>query len=305
MKAIVAAKNGPPEVLKLQDLPRPVPADNEILIKVHAATVTRGDVIMRGMHPLFAVLFRLFGIPRKKIPGHEFAGDIEAVGIAVKNYKPGDRVFGTTTGLSEGANAQYVCVSEESKSGVLATMPANMSYEEAAAVPVGGMTALHLLNQANIQSGQKVLVYGASGSVGTFAVQLAKQFGAETTGVTSSANLEWVKSLGADNVIDYTRGDLSQSGETYDVILDAVGKITPALIKGILVENGAFLTVKSLTKEKTEYLVFLREVIDAGALKSVIDRRYPLEQTAKAHAYVETGHKKGNVVITLEHTSNT
>jgi NADPH:quinone reductase-like Zn-dependent oxidoreductase len=299
MKAIVQTKSGPPEGLQLQELDKPVPKDNEVLIKVHAATVTTGDVILRKLHPLLFLFMGLFGMKRKKTPGHEFAGDIEAVGKKVTRFKPGDPVFGTTTGLSVGANAEYICLPESPATGVLAIKPANLSYEESAAAPVGGLTALRLLRPAKIQPGQKVLIYGASGSVGTFALQLAKYYGAEVTAVCSTTNVDLMKSLGADQVIDYTQEDYTQSTQTYDVIFDAVGKTSLAKSKSVLAEKGVYLSVKSSTSEETEDLIFLRELIEAGKIKSVIDRRYRLEQTAEAHRYVDSGHKKGNVVITV------
>ena len=300
MKAIVSTKHGPPEVLQLKEVPKPISGEKEILIRVHAATVTQGDVMLRKLHPMMYLPMRLFGVRRKKIPGHEFAGEIESVGRDVKRFKTGDQVFGTTTGLSVGANAEYLCLPEEWATGVLALKPVNISYEEAAALPVGGMTALYILKKGNIQSGQKVLIYGASGSVGTYAVQLARHhFGAQVTGVCSTANVELVKSLGADQVIDYTKEDVTQNGQTYDVVFDAVGKISSSLGKNLLKENGAFLTVQSTTREEIENLVTLKELVEAGKIKAIIDRRFPLEQVADAHRYVETGRKKGNIVITV------
>ena len=300
MKAVVCSKSGPPDVLHLKEVAKPTPKEDEVLIKVFAGTVTSGDVMLRKLHPLLYLPMRLFGIKRKKISGHEFAGEIEETGIDVKRFKVGDRVFGTTTGLSVGANAEYVCLPEEWAKGVLAIKPANISYEEAAALPVGGMTALYILRKGNIQRGQKVLVYGASGSVGTYAVQLAKQyFGAEVTGVSSTSNQELVKSLGAEEVIDYTKADITKIGKSYDVVFDAVGKLSPAQGKELLKDNGIYLTIQTTTNEKIENLITLIELIEAGKIKPVIDRRFPLEQTAEAHRYVETGHKKGNVVISV------
>lgn len=303
MKAIVCTKAGPPDVLQLREVAKPMPRENEVLVRVHAATVLVGDVILRRLHPLFFLPLQLFGMKRKRIPGHEFAGEIEAVGKEVERFKMGDRVFGTTTGLSVGANAEYVCLPETWEAGVLATAPTNMTYEEAAVVPVGGMTALYILRKGNIQRGQKVLIYGASGSVGTFAVQLAKNYGAYVTGVCSTANVELVKSLGADQVIDYAKEDFTKRGQIYDVIFDAVGKTSLSRSKGALKEKGIYLSVRSSTSEKSENLIFLKELIEAGKIRSIIDRCYPLEQTAEAHRYVEAGHKKGNVVINVRHSN--
>ena len=299
MKAIVCTKHGPPEVLQLQEVVKPTPRENEVLIKVHAGTVTTGDVMLRKLHPLMYLPMQLFGIRRKRIPGHELAGVIEEVGAKVKQFKVGDQVFGTTTGLSVGANAEYVCLPEEWETNVLTVMPSNITFDEAAAIPVGGMTALQILRRAKIQSGQKVLVYGASGSVGTYALQIAKHLGAEVTGVCSTKNVDLVKSLEADKVIDYTKEDFTESGETYDVIFDAVGKSLPEQDKKSLKPNGCRLSVQTSTKEASELFLFLKELVEAGKIKPVIDRRYSLEQTAEAHRYVEAGHKKGNVVITV------
>ena len=300
MKAIVSTKHGPPDVLQLTEIEKPTPKGNEVLIKVHAATVTKGDLMLRKLHPLMYIPMRLFGVRRKRIPGHEFAGEIESKGADVKRFRTGDQVFGTTTGMSVSANAEYVCLPEEWGSGVLVIKPFNISYEESAALPVGGMTALYILRKGNIQSGGKVLVYGASGSVGTYAVQLAKHhFGAEVTGVCSTVNIELVKSLGADQVIDYTKDDITKNGQLYDVVFDAVGKLPSSQSKNLLKENGSYLSIQTTTSEKTENLVTLKELVEAGKIKPVIDRRYPLEEVAEAHRYVETGRKKGNVVIAV------
>ena len=286
-------RSGSADQLELAEVPRPAPGPNEILVKVHTATVTRGDIVLRKLPVL---LWRLFGFRRKTMLGHEFAGEIEAVGADVTLFKEGERVFGTTTGLTTGAYAEYICVPEE---GVLATVPPNISYEEAAPVPIGGLTALHFLREGDVGSGKTVLVYGASGSVGTFAVQLATHFGAHVTGVCSTSNVELVKFLGADEVIDYTKQDFTETGRIYDIIFDDVGKSSPRRDKRVLAEDGAYVSVRSSTKEKTEDLLVLRDLMETGEVKAVIDRRYSLEQIPEAHRYVEKGHKRGNVVITV------
>ena len=312
MKAMVYTEYGPPDVLRLQDVEKPAPKDREVLVKVHATTVTIGDTIMRSLNipgpfwqRLFARLYLGLRKPKRTILGMELAGDIEAVGKKVTRFKPGDLVFASTFGVDFGGYAEYKCLPEN---GVLALKPANLSFAEAAAVPGGGQTALHCLKKGKIQPGQKVLVYGASGAVGTNAVQLAKNhFGAEVTGVCSAVNLELVKSLGVVKVIDYTREDFTQSGETYDVIFDAVGKLSPSQAKKARKQAGISLSVHADSDggDKVENLRLLKELIEAGKLKPVIDRCYPLEQIVEAHQYVDQGHKKGNVVITVDHSSKT
>ena len=330
MKAIVFSKYGPPDVLQLKEVDKPVPEDNEVLIKVHASTVSSGDYEMRGASfstRFMAVLFGFgFGLmrPHSTIPGNEVAGEIDAVGKDVKLFKKGDQVFGHT-GEGFGTNAEYVCMPEE---GELAIKPSNMTYEEAAAVPHGAHSALFFIrDKGNVQSRQKVLIYGASGSVGTYAVQLAKYYGAEVTGVCSSTNLDMVKSLGADHVIDYTKEDFAANGQTYHVIYETVGKSSFPHNIGALKDDGIYLAgrfgLRSLPRilwastiggKKVEfepapggkeYLNFIKELIEAGKLKAVIDRTYPLEETAEAHRYADTGHKKGNVVITVPHDDET
>ncbi len=305
MKAIVCTKSGSPEVLNLVELERPIPKQNEILVKVKASSVTRGDVNLRKIPRIILVpIGFLFGFKPMKVTGVEFAGVVEAIGSDVKQFNKGDHVYGTTTGLEYGGNAEYVCVPEKSKKGVIVKKPDNISFMDAAVIPVGGMTALHILRKASIQKDQKVLIYGASGSVGTYAVQLAKYFGAEVTGVCSTNNLEMIKSLGVQNAIDYHNEDFRKSKIIYDVVFDAVGKITKSSCKKVLKKNGHFLSVKYPTKEKVEYMQLINELIEKGKLKPVIDRTYTLDKVKDAHYYVEQGHKKGNVVVILADSYN-
>lgn len=298
MKAIIRTRAGPPQVLHLREVEKPTPGEDEVLIKVYAATVTRGDVVLRSMPGVMLAVMRLFmGMRHKNIPGSELAGEIEAVGAAVSLFSAGDAVFGSTGTSSAGSYAKYTCLPQDA---ALAIKPANLSYGEAAAVPVGGTTALYYLRRAKIQPGQKVMIYGASGSVGTYAVQLAKHYGAQVVGVCSTANLETVRSLGADQVIDYTRGAFVVGGEGFDVIFDAVGKTSLDECRKALAPEGSFLTVrKGLARGSVEDLEMLKSLIEAGTLRPIIDRRYPLEQAADAHRYVETGRKVGNVVLTV------
>jgi NADPH:quinone reductase-like Zn-dependent oxidoreductase len=327
MKAIVYHNYGSPDVLKLEDVEKPTPQDNEVLIKIHATTVETTDAIFRRGNELSARLFTGLFKPKFTRPGGEFAGEIEAVGQDVTRFKADDRVFGTTA-PDFGAHAEYICLPED---GAMAIKPDNLTYEEAVAIHPGALTALpNLRDAAHIQSGQNVLINGASGSIGVSAVQLAKHFGAEVTAVCSTANGDLVKSLGADVVIDYKKEDFTKTGQTYDIIFDTVGKSSFSRCKGALKPGGIYLTTvitlailaqmlwtsKFGSKkavivfaglrsvgEKNEDLAFFFELIEAGALKPVIDRCYPLEQIAEAHRYVDTGHKKGNVVITLNHNN--
>ncbi len=334
MKAVVCTRYGPPEVLQLKEVEKPTPKEDEVLIRICATTVTAADCELRRFNkfPLWIWLPGRIALgitgPRQEIQGHELSGEIESVGKDVTLFRKGDQVL-AATGHSYGAHAEYKCLPED---GALAIKPADMTYEEAAAIPYGGGTALHFLRKTTIQRGQKVPINGAGGSIGTFAVQLARYFGAEVTGVCSTANLELVKSIGAEKVIDYTREDFAKTGLTYDIIFDAVAKSSFSRCKSSLRPGGIYLTtIPSLgvmlqmlwtskfgrqkaifaasgfapSSEMAKNLIFLKELVEAGKIKPVIDRRYPLEQIVEAHRYVEKGHKKGNVVITLEHNNKT
>ncbi len=307
MKAVICAEYGPPEVLQIVEMDKPAPKGDEVLIRVHATTVHRGDSRMRGLDipgaawkKLLARLVLGFNKPKNDILGMELAGEIEAVGQGVTRFRPGDQIFASTMWSGFGAYAEYKCMPED---GVLALKPANMTFEEAAVLPSGGITTLGIIKMANIQPGQSMLIYGASGSVGTFAVQMAKALGAEVTGVCSTANLELVNSLGADRVIDYIAEDFAQHQGKYDVVFDAVHKM-PGNYGRLLKEGGTYLNIDSssdrIKKNDVPHLLQeLQELAEAGKLEAVIDRRYPLEQIVEAHRYVDTGRKKGNVVITV------
>ena len=323
MKAVVCTTYGSPDVLQLREVDKPIPKENEVLVQVQASTVTAADTMMRKADPFISRFFLGFTKPNNPITGTGFAGIVEEIGSSVQQFKAGDAVFGET-GVDFSANAEYVCVSE---TGVLAKKPANMTFEEAATICDGPLTSLNFLkNLGNIQAGQKVLINGASGSLGTAAVQLAKHFGAEVSGVCSTANVELVQALGADQVIDYTKIDFTRAGQTYDIIFDTIGKSSFSRSKSVLKPTGLYLSpVLGLSlllqmmqtsiigtkkakfsatgllpvPELRKMLDELKEIIEAGQLKSVIDRRYALEQAAEAHRYVDTGRKKGNVVLTV------
>ena len=328
MKAIIWTKYGSPDGLQLKDVEKPIPKDDQILVKIHATTITAGDCEMRRLQlPLMLSLpVRIYAgfIAPKRIPilGQELAGEVVEVGANVKSYKVGDQVFGTT-GFGFGAYAEYICLPErpDDAQGTLAPKPTNLTYEEAAAVPTAGFEALHFLRKADIKLGKKVLIIGAGGSIGTFAIQLARHFGAEVIGVDSTEKMDMLRSIGANHVIDYTKSDYTRNGETYDLIIDVVGRRGVSRRLKLLKPDGYyFLAYAGLShillgiwtsitsnkkfkiessSQKKEDLMFLKGLIEAGKIKSVIDRRYPLEHAAEAHRYVETGHKKGNVVITV------
>jgi len=305
MKAIVCTKYGPPEVLQLKEVAKPDPKNKEIRIKIFATAVTASDCIIRGFKlPFWNPMGLMMGLalgfkrPRQPILGIVFSGEVDSIGKDVKFYKKGDQVFGWDLSSAFGGYAEYKCISEN---GILTYKPANLSFQESAAIPFGGLLAHYFLKKGNIQKNQKVLIYGASGAIGTSAVQLARYFGAEVTGVCSTANLELVKSLGADTVIDYTKEDFTNRGELYDFIFNAVGKRKAKLLcKKALTPNGKHVTVDDGSpKVHIEDLILLKELVEAGKIKPVIDRCYPLEQMAEAHRYVDRGHKKGNIVITV------
>ncbi|MBN1259381.1 MAG: NAD(P)-dependent alcohol dehydrogenase [Anaerolineae bacterium] len=306
MKAIVYTEYGPPEVLHLKEIAKPTPKAGEVLIKIHATTVTIGDTIMRSLRipgsrwqRFFARLYLGLRRPKRPILGMEVSGELEAVGKDVTRFKPGDPVIASTFDVGFGGYAEYKCMPQD---GMLVKKPANISYGAAAALPGGGMTALRCLRKGHIQPGDHVLIYGASGSVGTYAVQLAKHhFGAHVTGVCSATNLDRVRVLGADRVIDYTQEAFPQNDETYDVVFDAVGKLAASQAKKALKKTGVYLNVHKASGngEKREDLLFLSALIEAGKLSPAIDRCYPLEQIVEAHRYVDKGHKKGNVIITV------
>lgn len=320
MKAAICTKYGETSFLQLREIAKPIPNENQILVKINASSVTSGDARIRRADPFIIRL--IFGCkrPRKSVLGVVVAGEVESIGSKVSKFKVGDKVFGST-GMSWGAHAEYQCISED---GTLALIPDKLSYNEAAAIPFGGTAALHFLRKGNIQKGQKVLIYGASGALGTIAIQLAKQSGAEVTAVCSLINSEMVKSLGADKVIDYTSEDFTKSGIKYDIIFDTVGKSGFSSSLNALTTNGKMLlasasigqmlrgsftsmigskkVISGVIKETAEDMAYFKELIETGQLKAVIDQVYSLDEIAKAHAYVDTGHKKGNVIISMNHT---
>jgi len=304
MKAVVYEKYGLPNVLKLMEIKKPQPKDDEFLVKIHATTVTSGDVRLRASD--FPFLFWLptrliFGLfkPKKNILGHEFAGTVEEIGKNITNFKVGDKVFGTTTMLKQGAYAEYICLPQEWKHGVVELIPKNLNFKEATALPIGAMTAMFLLEKADLKKEQKILVYGASGSVGSYAVQIANQKGALVTGVCSRLNFKMVKSFGIKSLIDYKNEDYSENNEKFDIVFDAVGKTSRSKAKKVLNSKGIFVSVKMPTKEKQEHLKRIKELAENELIKPFIDRTFVLREIVEAHKYVDTGRKRGNVVIEI------
>ncbi|MFC2159742.1 NAD(P)-dependent alcohol dehydrogenase [Actinomycetota bacterium] len=334
MKAIIWTRYGPPDVLQLREVKKPVPRDNEVLIRIYSGTVTAGDCETRELKLPFYISFPMrmfFGLIKPKrvnILGQELAGEIESVGTAVNKFKKGDKVF-AFTGFGMGAYAEYICLPEKPQemSGKVLEIPANISYDEAAAVPLGGLEALHFIRKANIKKGQKILINGAGGSIGTYAVQLAKYFGAEVTAVDSAEKLDMLRSIGADHIIDYTKEDFTLSGKSYDIVFDVIGKSPFSGSMRSLSQDGRYLVANAgplrmirgllaskkdnkkvifgAANQKIEDLMFLKDLIEAGKIRAVIDRQYPLEQIVEAHEYVEKGYKKGNVVLTVVHNNKT
>jgi len=303
MKAVVYRQYGTPDVLQLEEADKPAPADNEVLIKIFSSTVAAADWRMRKADPFIMRLINGLLKPRKvNVLGFELAGKIEATGKGVERFKEGDKVF-AFSGIKFGANAEYICLPEtgSTRTGMVELMPTNASFEQAAAIPAGGLTAITFLrDKANIEKGKKVLIYGASGCVGTYSIQIAKHFDAQVTAVCSTKNIDLVKGLGADKVIDYTKEDFAESGEKYDIIFDAVGKITRTHSKKALAKSGVYISTKQIAKFNPHDLILLKGLYESGNLKSVIDRTYPMQSTAEAHRYVEAFHKKGNVVINVQ-----
>jgi NADPH:quinone reductase-like Zn-dependent oxidoreductase len=300
MKAVISPKAGPPEVLQIQELEKPIPKRGELLVKVHCATVTAGDVNLRRMNRLLLGTIGLVaGFKNMKVPGVEYSGVIESVGEGVSAFAPGDAVRGTTTGLAYGANAEYVAVPEKPRMGVIIKKAAELSHRDAAAATVGPMTAMQLLQKAAIRSGESLLVYGASGSVGSFAIQLGKHYGATVIGVCSAGNTEMVGSLGADSVIDYQSEDFTKNGRRYDVIFDAVGKLSKSQVSESLASGGRFVGVRSITKEVKEELQYIQQLQLKGELKPFIDGEYALDDIVEAHRRADSGRKRGNIVIPI------
>jgi NADPH:quinone reductase-like Zn-dependent oxidoreductase len=306
MKAILCTKYGPPEVLVLGEVLKPHPKKNEVSIKVHATAVNSGDCRIRSLNlsgvpflqRIFARLVLGISKPRRPVQGLWLAGEIEAIGESVKRFHVGDKVYARTPDLKFGAYAEYACLPEKS---FMALIPSNLSYEEAIAIPFGGVTALFFLKKGNIQKGNKVMIYGASGAVGSLAVQIAKYYGAVVTGICSTTNIDLIKSLGADKIIDYIKEDFLADNDLYDIIFDTVGKISYTKIKSLLKPEGKFISVVTSghAHSNIKDLITLTELVESGKVKPVIDRKYTFEQMVEAHRYVDLGHKKGNVVITV------